>query len=326
MRRRTALVIISHDRRFLSTLSRARSGSTAADPPDRARLCPFRGMARRGAGGRGARPAQARPQDRRRGALDALRRHRAAQAQHAPGRRACRRCAKRAARYRGAAGDATITAGSAAPSGALVIEAKGIGKSYGGRPIVSDFSIRIQRGDRIGIVGPNGSGKTTLINMLTGVLAAGHRLGASSARRWRSPTLDQHRDSLDPNVTVADALTGGGGDTVMVNGAAQARHRLHEGFPVLGRTGAHAARQAVGRRTRPPDAGAGAGQALEPAGARRADQRSRHGNARRAGGHARRLSRHRAAHQPRPRFPRPPGERRDRAGRRRPLDRICRRL
>ncbi len=78
-----------------------------------------------------------------------------------------------------------------------MIEANGIGKSYDGRPIVSDFSIRIQRGDRIGIVGPNGSGKTTLINMLTGSLAPDSgsvRLGANLA----IATLNQHRDSLDP--------------------------------------------------------------------------------------------------------------------------------
>jgi len=122
--------------------------------------------------------------------------------------------------YRGTAGNAVITAGSAAPSGALVIEAAGIGKSYDGRPIVGDFSIRIQRGDRIGIVGPNGSGKTTLINMLTGVLApdtGSVRLGSTLALA----TLDQHRDSLDPNVTVTEALTEGHGDTVMVNGNAK---------------------------------------------------------------------------------------------------------
>jgi ATP-binding cassette subfamily F protein uup len=119
--------------------------------------------------------------------------------------------------YRAAAGDAHITAGAAAPSGVLVIEAKGIGKNFGKRAIVSNFSTRIQRGDRIGIVGPNGSGKTTLINMLTGMLApdAGSvKLGSTLA----IATLNQHRDSLDPNVTVADALTGGGSETVMVNG------------------------------------------------------------------------------------------------------------
>ena len=120
--------------------------------------------------------------------------------------------------HRAAAGSAAITASSALPSGALVIEADGIGKSFGERPIVSNFSIRIQRGDRIGIVGPNGSGKTTLINMLTGVLAPDSgtvRLGTNLA----VAALDQHRDSLDPDVTVAEALTGGAGDTVMVNGA-----------------------------------------------------------------------------------------------------------
>jgi ATP-binding cassette subfamily F protein uup len=122
--------------------------------------------------------------------------------------------------YRGNIGSATITAGSAAPSGALVIEAVGIGKHYDDRPIVNNFSIRIQRGDRIGIVGPNGSGKTTLINLLTGTLppdAGSVRLGSNLA----IAALDQHRDSLDPDVTVTEALTGGRGDTVMVNGHAK---------------------------------------------------------------------------------------------------------
>jgi ATP-binding cassette subfamily F protein uup len=123
--------------------------------------------------------------------------------------------------YRTGAGNAAMVAGSAAPSGAQVIEAFGIGKNYAGRPIVRDFSIRIQRGDRIGIVGPNGSGKTTLINLLTGVLppdTGSVRLGSALA----VATLNQHRDSLNPNVTVVEALTGGTGDTVMVNG--QGKH------------------------------------------------------------------------------------------------------
>jgi ABC transport system ATP-binding/permease protein len=122
--------------------------------------------------------------------------------------------------YRAAAGDVAITAGSATASGARVIEAIAVGKSYGERAIVADFSTRIQRGDRLGIVGPNGSGKTTLISLLTGRLApdAGSvRLGSSLA----IATLDQERDSLDPNTTVAAALTGGRGDTVMVNGRAK---------------------------------------------------------------------------------------------------------
>jgi len=117
--------------------------------------------------------------------------------------------------WRGVAGQANLTAGSAAPSGVLVIEADGISKAFGERTIVSDFSTRIQRGDRLGIVGPNGSGKTTLVGLLTGTLAADAglvRLGAN----LEIATLTQHRDSLDPNTTVADALTGGSGETVMV--------------------------------------------------------------------------------------------------------------
>jgi ATP-binding cassette subfamily F protein uup len=124
--------------------------------------------------------------------------------------------------YRAAAGDATMVAGTATPSGALVIDAVGLSKSYGATPIVRDFSIRVRRGDRIGIVGPNGSGKTTLINLLTGMVAPDQgtvRLGSA----LEIAALDQHRDSLDPGVTARQALTGGderggNGDTVMVNG------------------------------------------------------------------------------------------------------------
>jgi len=98
-----------------------------------------------------------------------------------------------------------------------VIEAKNISKAYGERKIVDNFSIRVQRGDRIGIVGPNGAGKTTLIEMLTGGSEPDSgmiRLGANI----EMATLDQHRESLDPKSTLAEALTGGRGDHVMVGG------------------------------------------------------------------------------------------------------------
>ena len=123
--------------------------------------------------------------------------------------------------YRAAAGSAVVTAAQADPSGALVIEAEGLSKSYDDRAIVNDFSTRIRRGDRIGIVGPNGSGKTTLVNVLTGALVPDGgtlRLGANV----EMATLEQRRDSLDPNATLAGTLTGGRGDHVVVGG--QPRH------------------------------------------------------------------------------------------------------
>jgi ATP-binding cassette subfamily F protein uup len=128
--------------------------------------------------------------------------------------------------YRGAAGSATIAAAEADKSGALVIEAKSIAKSFGDsssgeQKIVADFSTRVMRGDRFGIVGPNGSGKTTLVSLLTGALTpdAGEvRLGANV----QMATLDQGRESLDPNSTLTEALTGGRGDTVNIGG--QAKH------------------------------------------------------------------------------------------------------
>jgi ATP-binding cassette subfamily F protein uup len=123
--------------------------------------------------------------------------------------------------YRGTAGKASILAAEAEKSGALVIEANGISKTYDGRPIVKDFSTRTFRGDRIGIVGPNGSGKTTLLSMLIGTLAPDSgtiRLGAN----LQMASLEQSRDSLDPDWTLKEALTFGEGDTVTVGG--QTRH------------------------------------------------------------------------------------------------------
>ncbi|QOZ34901.1 ABC-F family ATP-binding cassette domain-containing protein [Bradyrhizobium sp. CCBAU 53421] len=117
--------------------------------------------------------------------------------------------------YRGATGNATLAAAEAEKSGRLVIEAKNIVKAYGERTIVGGFSTRIQRGDRVGIVGPNGAGKTTLVHLLIGndpPDSGSVRLGANI----EMATLDQHRESLDPKLTLAEALTGGRGDHVMV--------------------------------------------------------------------------------------------------------------
>ncbi len=123
--------------------------------------------------------------------------------------------------FRKAAGKAVIDAAQADKSGALVIEAKGISKAFGARKIIADFSARVMRGDRIGIVGPNGSGKTTLVSLLTGALQPDRgevRLGSG----LEMATLEQGRDSLDPNWTLREALTGGRGDTVSIAG--QSKH------------------------------------------------------------------------------------------------------
>jgi ATP-binding cassette subfamily F protein uup len=106
-------------------------------------------------------------------------------------------------------------------SGTLVVAADTIAKRFGAAPpVVEKFSTRILRGDRVGIVGPNGAGKTTLLKMLIGALppdAGEVRLGTN----LQMVALDQMRAGLDPDMTLADALTGGRGDQVRVGGEAK---------------------------------------------------------------------------------------------------------
>jgi ATP-binding cassette subfamily F protein uup len=215
--RRSALVLISHDRRFLSNLSRStawldrgqirqidrgfgafeawRDEVLAEEEPEQHKLdrkiVNEEHWLRYGVSGRRKRNVK------RLGNLYALREQRR--------------------NFRGTAGNANLAAAEAEKSGKLVIEARNIAKSYGDRKIVDGFSIRIQRGDRIGVVGPNGVGKTTLVNLLTGTSTPDSgtvRFGANI----EMATLDQHRESLDPKSTLAEALTGGRGDHVMVGG------------------------------------------------------------------------------------------------------------
>ena len=105
-------------------------------------------------------------------------------------------------------------------SGQLVFEADRIGKSFGLVPVVRDASLRVMRGDRIGVIGPNGSGKTTLLRLLIGELQP----DSGEVRRGANVEIayyDQQREQLDPERTVFDTV-GGGSDTVTVNG--QSRH------------------------------------------------------------------------------------------------------
>lgn len=102
----------------------------------------------------------------------------------------------------------------------LVIEAKHIYKSYGDRELVKDFSIRIIKGNKIGIVGPNGAGKTTLIKLLTKRIEPDSgfvRLGKNLEEAY----FDQNRITLDPKKTLWQTLCGKG-DHIWVRG--QYRH------------------------------------------------------------------------------------------------------
>jgi ATP-binding cassette subfamily F protein uup len=110
-----------------------------------------------------------------------------------------------------------LTVQEAAEAGKKVIEARRIGKSYGDLHLVRDFSIKIAKGDRIGIVGPNGAGKTTLINLLTGATPPDSgtvKLGVN----LEIATLDQRREGLDPEMSLAATLTDGNGDSVIIDG------------------------------------------------------------------------------------------------------------
>jgi ATP-binding cassette subfamily F protein uup len=114
-------------------------------------------------------------------------------------------------------GNVRLAATEAGTSSRLIVEALNISKSYGDRAIVRNFSTTILRGDRLGVIGPNGAGKTTLLRLLTGDLAPDTgtiRLGQS----LELVTLDQKRDELRPDWTVGEALTGGRGDQVVING------------------------------------------------------------------------------------------------------------
>jgi ATP-binding cassette subfamily F protein uup len=101
-----------------------------------------------------------------------------------------------------------------------VIEADHVNKSYGERTIIRDFSLRIQRGDRIGLVGPNGAGKTTLLKLLTGEIDPDTG-SVTRAKTLSGIIIDQQRKLMEPDKRVKDVLANGG-DWIDVRG-----HKKH---------------------------------------------------------------------------------------------------
>ncbi len=117
----------------------------------------------------------------------------------------------------GPQGSANLTIGNDDVRTKTVIDAKAITKKFGERTIIDDLTLRVTRGDRIGIVGRNGAGKTTLLKLLTGELAPdiGH---VRLAKTLDGVIIDQQRSLMAPEKTVRDVLTDGG-DWIEVQGA-----------------------------------------------------------------------------------------------------------
>ncbi|MEQ1901209.1 MAG: ATP-binding cassette domain-containing protein [Devosia sp.] len=214
---KSAFIIISHDRRFLSDLTRA---TVWLD----------RGATRRLNRGFGAfeqwRDTVLEEEELNRHKLDrqivreehwltfgvtARRKRNVGRLERLAGLRQERRDQRRSV------GDVKLTVSEAESSGKMVIEAEHVRKTFGDRVIVGDFSTRVIRGDRIGIIGANGAGKTTLIKLLTGEIKPDSgkvRLGSN----LELASLDQRRARLDPSSTLKEALTAGGSDTLIING------------------------------------------------------------------------------------------------------------
>ncbi|MFS1523444.1 ATP-binding cassette domain-containing protein [Microbulbifer sp. 2304DJ12-6] len=120
-------------------------------------------------------------------------------------------------------GIARISVDSGERSGKLVAELTDATFAYPGeKPLIRDLSFSLMRGDKIGLIGPNGAGKSTLIRLLLGDLqpqCGRVRLGTKQQIAY----FDQHRDQLNPDLTVLDNVTGGR-DSVLVGG--KSRHAM----------------------------------------------------------------------------------------------------
>ncbi len=212
---KSALVLISHDRRFLENLSRATvwldRGRTRRLEKSFAHFEPWRDevLAQEEIERHKLDRKIAMEEDWLRYGVSARRKRNQNRLARLHALRHGRRDALKAT------GAVKMTVSESEEGGTRVIDAKRISKSYGGLTVVRDVSLRIHRGERVGIVGPNGAGKTTLVNLLTGVLApdSGNvKIGVAVTMA----RLDQTRSVLAPDDTLANVLTGGRGDHILV--------------------------------------------------------------------------------------------------------------
>ncbi len=221
---KSALVLISHDRRFLSNLSRntvwldrgrtrAFNVGFAAFEETRDRLIEEEAQAQH----KLERKIE-QEEDWLRYGVTARRKRNQKRLRDLHSLRAAR--VSQGEALRRATATVTMAATEGETSGKLVADLEEVSKSYDGAPIVKSLSVKILRGDRVGIVGPNGAGKTTLLKLITGDLEPDEgRIKLGTNRQM--VTLEQNRESLDPNETLRDVLTGGRGDMVEVGGTSK---------------------------------------------------------------------------------------------------------
>lgn len=219
---RGACLIISHDRRFLERTSTATFWLR-----QRRMLRLDRGFAEFEAWAQSVEQAEARDFARLETQLKAeehwLQRGVTARRSRNEGRRRklmAMRAERRERMQLSATPTADLQAAKGADSARLVVDAKNLSMAYGARQLITNLSVRIMRGDRVGVVGANGSGKTTLLELLL----QRRTPDAGTVRLGENLTIayvDQTRAALNPDLTLWEALTPLGGDHVMVRGVSR---------------------------------------------------------------------------------------------------------
>ena len=155
-------------------------------------------------------------------------------------------------------------------SGRLVVEAENVSYTYEDAPVLRNFSTIIQRGDRVGILGPNGTGKTTMLRLLVGELTPDEgslRLGVNLEIAY----FDQLRSQLDENKSVLENV-GQGRDVITINGKDRNIIGYLQSFSVRAGACQCPDQRAFRRRAQPPAAGPSVCPTGQPADPRRADQ------------------------------------------------------